>query len=90
MAAASPSRATDHIVAYYESVTVYDGIDAPVLAIQVEQSTAMAADLASRGSARDTINLALRWIRGYDDVSRHRGIEAATRDRTGCGGRRPR
>lgn len=66
----------NRFLAYYDSSAVYDGLDAPVLAIRVELSDALAADLASRGYPRDSIDLAVRWARDYDDVSNSKGIEA--------------
>jgi len=70
------TRAADRFVAYYDSSAVYDGMAVPVLAIQADYSNAMAADLEARGFPRDTIDLALRWAREYDLVSRKKGIEA--------------
>jgi pimeloyl-ACP methyl ester carboxylesterase len=62
--------------AWYDSAAVYDGLDVPVLAIQVQQSAALAADYEARGIPRDTIDLALRWYREYYDVSLDLGVEA--------------
>jgi pimeloyl-ACP methyl ester carboxylesterase len=70
------TRAADQFVAYYDSSAVYDGIDVPVLAIQTDNTNAMATDLEARGIPRETIDLALRWAREYDLVSREKGIEA--------------
>jgi pimeloyl-ACP methyl ester carboxylesterase len=70
------TRVEDRVLAYYDSSAVYDGLDLPVLAVQVETARAVAADYEARGFPRDTIDLALRWIREYDDVSRRHGIEA--------------
>jgi pimeloyl-ACP methyl ester carboxylesterase len=67
--------AADRFVAYYDSAAVYDGMDVPVLAIQTDNSNAMAADLEARGILRETIDLSLRWAREYDLVSRQKGIE---------------
>lgn len=71
------TRAHERLYAYYDSSAVYDGLAIPVLAIQLQQqSDLIAADLASRGYPRDAIDLAIRWAREYDDVSRIRGVEA--------------
>jgi len=70
------TRAEDRFVAYYDSSAVYNGIDVPVLVIQVDYAEVMAADMAARGYPQDTIDLALRWAREYDWVSRQKGIEA--------------
>jgi pimeloyl-ACP methyl ester carboxylesterase len=70
------THAADRFVAYHDSAAVYDGMDVPVLAIQTDNSNAMAADLEARGVARETTELALRWAREYDMVSRKKGIEA--------------
>lgn len=51
-------------------------MDVPVLAIQTDNSSAMAADLEAHGMPRDTIDLALRWVREYELVSKEKGIEA--------------
>lgn len=53
----------------------YEGIDVPVLAIRVQQSHALAAELRARGFPQDSIDVALRFAREYDDVSKTRGIE---------------
>jgi pimeloyl-ACP methyl ester carboxylesterase len=70
------TRAEARFNAWYDSAAVYDGLDVPVLAIQVQQSNAMAADYALRGFPQDTIDLALRWVREYYDISLNQGIEA--------------
>lgn len=70
------TRAEGQFVAYYDSAAVYDGMDVSVLAIQTDNSSAMAADLEARGMPRDTIDLALRWVREYELVSKKKGIEA--------------
>jgi pimeloyl-ACP methyl ester carboxylesterase len=70
------TRAADRFAAYYDSSAVYDGLAVPVLAIQTENSKATAADLEARGFPRDTIDLALRWVREYEDVSKNKGVEA--------------
>jgi 3-oxoadipate enol-lactonase len=54
----------------------YEGIDLPVLAIRVQQSHALAAELRARGFPQDSIDVALRFAREYDDVSKTRGIES--------------
>ena len=70
------TRAEERFLAWYDSAAVYDGLDVPVLAIQVQQGNALAADYEARGIPRDTIDLALRWYREYYDVSLDRGVEA--------------
>jgi len=70
------TRAADRFEAFYNSAAVYDGMNVPVLAIQTDNSNAIAADLEARGMPRDTIDLALRWARDYDLASRTKGIEA--------------
>jgi len=70
------TRAEDKFLAWYDSTAVYDGLDVPVLAIQVHQGNALAADHAARGISQDTTELALRWVREYYDVSLDRGSEA--------------
>jgi hypothetical protein len=70
------TRAEARFYAWYDSAAVYDGLDVPVLAIQVKQSNALAADYEARGIPQDTIDLALRWYREYYDVSLDLGVEA--------------
>lgn len=70
------TRAEERFLAWYDSAAVYEGIDAPVLAIQVKQGNALAADYEARGMSQDTTDLALRWVHEYYDVSLDRGIEA--------------
>lgn len=70
------TRAEARFLAWYDSAAVYDGLDLPVLAIQVHQGNALAADYEARGFPPDTIDLALRWVREYYDVSLNQGIEA--------------
>jgi pimeloyl-ACP methyl ester carboxylesterase len=76
VASAVGTLAEDRFVAWYDSAAVYDGLDLPVLAIQVHQGNALAADYEARGIPRDTIDLALRWVHEYYDVSLDRGIDA--------------
>ena len=44
--------------------------------MQVHQGNALAADYEARGIPQDTIDVALRWVREYYDVSLNRGIDA--------------
>jgi pimeloyl-ACP methyl ester carboxylesterase len=70
------TRAEARFLAWYDSAAVYDGLDGPVLAIQVKQGSALVADYESRGIPQDTIDVALRWVREYYDVSLDLGVEA--------------
>ena len=72
----SGTRAEERFLAWYDSAAVYDGLDLPVLAIQVHQGNALAADYDARGFPQDTIDLALRWVREYYDVSLNQGVDA--------------
>jgi pimeloyl-ACP methyl ester carboxylesterase len=70
------TRAEARFLAWYDSTAAYEGLDVPVLAIQVHQGNAFAAELRARGFPQDTIDLALRWYRAYHDVSLDQGVEA--------------
>ncbi|MGE0555267.1 MAG: alpha/beta fold hydrolase [Gemmatimonadales bacterium] len=70
------TRAEARFLAWYDSAAVYDGLNVPVLAIQVHQGNALATNYEARGLPRDTIDLALRWVREYYDVSLDQGIDA--------------
>jgi pimeloyl-ACP methyl ester carboxylesterase len=70
------TRAEERFSAWYDSAAVYDGLNVPVLAIQVHQGDALAADYAARGIPQDTTDLALRWVREYYDVSLDHGSKA--------------
>lgn len=72
----SGTRAEARFLEWYDSAAVYDGLDVPVLAIQVHQGNALAADYEARGFPQDTIDLALRWVREYYDVSLDQGVDA--------------
>jgi pimeloyl-ACP methyl ester carboxylesterase len=70
------TRAGDRFLAWYDSAAVYDGLNLPVLAMQVHQGNALAADYEARGIPQDTTELALRWVREFYDVSLDQGIDA--------------
>ena len=57
------------------SPRMYEGINAPVLVIQVRQARYLAADLQARGFPPDSVSAAERWAIEYDDVMRNRGVE---------------
>jgi pimeloyl-ACP methyl ester carboxylesterase len=69
------TRAQARFEAWYDSAAVYDGVDVPVLAIQVHQGNALAADYEARGFPQDTIDVALRWVREFYDVSLDQGVD---------------
>jgi len=54
------------------SADLYDGIETPVLAIQVRQGGHLASDLEARGFPADSITVAVRWATEFDDVRRDR------------------
>ena len=69
------TQAEARFLAWYDSTSTYDGVDVPVLAIQVKAADALAADYEARGLPRDTTDLAVRWYREYYHVSLDRGSE---------------
>lgn len=54
----------------------YLGIDVPVLAIRIEQATAVGRDMLSQGTPPDSVEAARRWLRDYDDLSKSRAVQA--------------
>lgn len=57
------------------SAELYEGIEAPVLAIQVRQAEYLAADLRARGFSSEDIAAAVRWASEFDNVRRSQGAE---------------
>lgn len=70
------TRAEARFAAWYDSAAVYEGLDIPVLAIQVHPGSVSAADYEARGFPQDTIDLALRWYQEYYEVSLDSGSDA--------------
>ncbi|MEJ2541419.1 MAG: alpha/beta hydrolase [Gemmatimonadota bacterium] len=57
------------------SGAVYEGIQTPVLAIQVRQADYLASELEARGFPPDSIAVATSWATEFDDVRRDRGAD---------------